>query len=135
MDTRERESGRARRLRPRHVYRAILPLAVLIPLLWASCAYHRPLYIYRAYQDPQTAGGPYYLREALVVAPNHASAMGIMARTMNQLNRGWSGPLYVSLIGISEGKREPGLLGGPLWLEALPGAKASPPPRAATSGE
>ncbi len=84
----------------------------------AACA-HPPLYVYRAYQDPQTARGRYYLREALVAAPDHTEAMRIVGQAMTELYPNWSGPLYLSLIGVSEERREPGLLGGPVWLESL----------------
>lgn len=51
-----------------------------------------------------------------MVAPDHASATKIIAAAMTDLHPSWSGPLYVSLIGVSEDQKEPGLLGGPVWL-------------------
>jgi len=106
-------------------------LLILFSLFCAGCAYHRPLYVYRAYQDPQTARGAYYLHEAFVVAPNHATAMDIVTRTMSEMHPGSSGPFYVSLIGVSEEKRQPGLLGSAIWAETTgrtaPEKRTTPP--------
>ncbi|MCX8036803.1 MAG: hypothetical protein N3D11_07080 [Candidatus Sumerlaeia bacterium] len=114
--------------------RRLCAAAVLLSAaLLVACA--RPsLYVYRAYQDPQTAHGRYYLREALVAAPNHTEAMRIVGQTMSELYPNWSGPLYLSLIGTAEDRREPGLLGGPVWLESLDKGNGVPPSATAPGG-
>jgi hypothetical protein len=91
-------------------------LSIAFAAAVAGCGANRPLYVYRAYQDPKTTQGPYYLRDALVVAPDHATAMDIIAAAMTEVHPSWSGPLYVSFVGMSEDQRRPGLLGGPVWL-------------------
>lgn len=101
-------------------------LAISFCAVWLSCASNQPLYVYRAYQDPRTARGPYYLRETLVVAPDYATALDIVARTLTEIHPAWSGPIYISLLGVAEGRREPGLLGGPVWFESSGVAAESP---------
>lgn len=100
-------------------------LAVVVGCWVTSCARHAPLFVYRAYQEPQSTQGPYYLRDALVVAPDHASALRIITQAMSEIHPSWSGPLYVSYVGQSEERRAPGLLGGPVWL-ASTDAEAAP---------
>ncbi len=107
--------------------------SVFLSVVWFAACARPPLYVYRAYQDPQTAHGQYYLREALVAASNHTEAMRIVGQTMTELYPNWSGPLYLSLIGVSEERREPGLLGGPVWLESLDQENGAPA-RAPVSG-
>jgi hypothetical protein len=82
------------------------------------------MYIYLAYQDPKSTHSAYYLRKALVVAPDHATAMDLVARTITDVHPHLSGPLYVSPLGVCEEKRQPGLLGGPIWLETTSGGTA-----------
>lgn len=94
-------------------------LVACLSILCAGCASNRSLYVYRAYQDPRSARGPYYLRKALVAAPDHSTAINIIVQTMSDVHPGCTGPLYLSFLGVAEDRREPGLLGGPVWVEAV----------------
>ena len=137
MDTEEGESrcsGR-RRLGVTCLSRSVLFVFAALTLLCIGCAHQKPMYIYRAYQEPQGTHGTYYLRDALVVAPNHATALSIIGKTLSQINPSWSGPIYISLVGVSDERREPGLMGGPLWLQATNGKNAEQRAAVTVSGE
>jgi len=92
-------------------------LAMTIATVSSACFSGPTLYVYRAYQDPRRVHSSYYLREALVAAPDHASALQIVARTMTEAHPRWSGPLYVAPLGVCEERRQPGLIGAPVWIE------------------
>ena len=104
-------------------------------MLMSACATQQSLYVYRAYQEPKTARGPYYLREALIVATDHATAMNIIARALTEIHPGWSGPLYVTLVGVSEPQQHAGLLGGPVWLETAADTAPQPFQTAASTAD
>ena len=114
------------RTRRRGANRWFALAAVLYCCLLGGCLSRKPLYVYLAYQDPQTSDGAYYLRKALVVAPDHATALAILAETISDVHPSLSGPLYVSLVGVCEDRRRPGLLGGPIWLETTAGHWSPP---------